>query len=287
MANSPFITTATGADFAQRVLETSHQRLVLVDFWAGWCAPCRQLMPILEKLANEFQGQFLLVKVDTDTEQALAGQCKIRSLPTVQLFKDGQVVDQFLGALPETQVRSFLEKHLPRVDEQLLAQARQQLAASHYTAAAELIEQARALDAQSTGLFITELQLKLALSEYDAVHSMLEHTPLDAVNAPEVLIARGQLHFAAIVRDAPPLAELETRLQTDSNDSLAHYQLAAHLITAGQFDAAIDRLLALMQKDRQFNDEAPRKALLMLFDMLGNQDERVAPARARMARLLF
>ncbi|MBB1073365.1 thioredoxin [Rhodoferax sp. 4810] len=287
MADSPFITIATGADFAQRVLETSRQHPVLVDFWAGWCAPCRQLMPVLEKLANEFQGQFLLVKVDTDAEQALAGQCKIRSLPTVQLFKDGQVVDQFLGALPEVQVRAFIEKHLPRAAEQLLVEARRHLVKSDLSTAAELIEQARALDAQAKNLFITELQLKLAAGDYDTANLMLEHTPLDLVNAPEVLTARGQLHFAAIVKDTPMADVLETHIETHPDDSLAHYQLAAHLITTGQFATAIDRLLALMQKDRQFNDEAPRKALLMVFDMLGNHDERVAPARARMARLLF
>ena len=142
MTDSAHIAAVTAADFERIVIQGSFERPVLVDFWADWCAPCRQLMPILSRLVEEFNGQFFLAKVDTEAEQALAAQFGVRSLPTVQLFKNGQAVDQFMGALPEGQIREFLSRHISRASDRLLDQARQSIAEGDMSGAKGLIERA-------------------------------------------------------------------------------------------------------------------------------------------------
>ena len=144
MADSAFVVTLNAGNFRQVVIEGSFQRPVLVDFWADWCAPCRALMPVLAKLAEAYDGKFLLGKLDTEAERDLAAQFGIRSLPTVQLFKGGKPVDQFMGALPEAQVRAFLDRHLPREADLLVARAEALIGTGNLIDAAALIAQARA-----------------------------------------------------------------------------------------------------------------------------------------------
>jgi putative thioredoxin len=140
MANSPHVVSVTTESFHQVVVQGSHERPVLVDFWADWCAPCRMLMPVLASIADSYGGKLLVAKVNTEEEQGLAAEYGIRSLPTVQLFKDGRPVDQFMGALPEPQIRQFLEQHLPRESDQLLARAQGLLSAGDLEGAARMIE---------------------------------------------------------------------------------------------------------------------------------------------------
>jgi len=286
MADSPHVVNVTEANFEQVVVAGSARRPVLVDFWADWCAPCRQLMPTLARLADEYGGAFLLAKVDTEAEQALAAAFGIRSLPTVQLFKDGRPVDQFMGALPEGQIREFLGRHIESESDRRLAAAAERMASGELDAAAALIAEVRAADPDNAKLFNAEVQLAMARGDHQAATELLERTPIELANDPELARLRGRLAFASAAVDAPPQAECESRLAADPTDSEARYSLAARQVLAGDYQGALDNLLALMQRDRGYGDDAARKGILMVFDLLGD-DALVPTYRAKLSRLLY
>ncbi|WP_295541115.1 thioredoxin [uncultured Thiohalocapsa sp.] len=286
MTESPYVVNVTEADFEQVVIAGSSQRPVLVDFWADWCAPCRQLMPILAKLADELGGAFLLAKVDTEAEQSLAAAFGIRSLPTVQLFKDGRPVDQFMGALPEGQIREFLSRHIERESDRRIAAAAEHISNGALDTAASLLAEVRAEDPDNKHLFPAEVRLALARGDYDAAADMLEHTPLELATDPAVARLRGELAFTAAAAAAPAPAACEARLADAPDDSAARYGLAAQQVLAGDYAAALDNLLVLMRKDRGYGDDAARKGMLMIFDLLGD-DPLVSTYRAKLSRLLY
>jgi putative thioredoxin len=287
MADSPYIVTLTAANFESVVIEGSFDRPVLVDFWADWCAPCRMLMPILAKLAEDYRGRFILAKLNTEEERALAGQFGIRSLPTVQLFKDGQPVDQFMGALPEAQVREFLERHLPRASDDLVDQALGMIAAGDVEGAERLIERARAEDPESARIALAELHLTAARGDLDEAQTRLDRLPIELSDDPEVRALRGQLRFASALADAPSVAELEARLSADPKDSEACYQLAGHRVLEGDYQGALELLLELVKRDRSYGEDAARKGMLAVFDLLGGAGELVTQYRARMMNALY
>lgn len=286
MADAPNTVTVTAENFQSLVLDASYDRPVLVDFWADWCAPCRMLMPILAKLADEYRGRFTLAKVNTEEQQALAAQFGIRSLPTVQLFISGQPVDQFMGALPEGQIREFIDRHLPRPSDGLLAQAQGFMAAGDLESAQILIDRAREQDPENARLALADLQLLAARGQIDEAQSAIDRLPIDLANEPEVLALRAQLRFIAELADAPPEAELVTRLADHPHESLTRYQLAAYQVMRGDYEAALENLLTLMKRDRAFQDDAGRKGMLAVFDLLGAGD-LVARYRAKMMNALY
>ncbi|MCF7977458.1 MAG: thioredoxin [Chromatiaceae bacterium] len=287
MTDSAHIAAVTATDFEQIVIQGSFERPVLVDFWADWCAPCRQMMPILSRLAEEFKGQFFLAKVDTEAEQALAAQFGIRSLPTVQLSKNGQAVDQFMGALPEGQIREFLSRHISRASDQLLDQARQAMADGDLNAASALIERAKQDDPDNSRVFIAQVQLKAVEGDAAGALELLEHTPLDLAADPELAAIRGRLAFSAAVADAPAAEALQTTLKANPGDNDARYQLAAHQVLAGDNEAALENLLTLLKRDRQYGDDAARKGMVAIFDLLGGSGELVSRYRAKMLSSLY
>jgi len=290
MPDSPFIFDVDASNFEQIVLHGSQQVPVLVDFWAGWCQPCQILMPLLAKLADEYQGSFILAKVDTEQQSALAAGFGIRSLPTVKLFRDGTPVDEFMGALPEAEIRSFLDRHLPRaVDDPAvvdpIAQAEQRLLVADPTGALDLLMQARADDPTNPRVATTIARLQAANGDLDAAEQSLAELPAEAQKEPEVTQMRAQLFFDRVSLDAGPPELIAQRLAAMSNDSEARFQMAAHQIRDNDVEGAMENLLQLLQQDRGFGDDAARHALLRVFEMLGD-DPAVGRIRTRMFTLL-
>ena len=287
MGDSPHIVTITAENFQQVVIDGSYQQPILIDFWADWCAPCRALMPILAKLADEYRGQFILAKLDTEAEREIAAQFGIRSLPTVQLFKDGAPVDQFMGALPEAQVREFLDRHIERESDSLLEQAQTAIENGDLDGAAELIEQIRTTEPNNTKVWIAEIQLKASAGDTQGAEDMIERLPLDLINDPEIAALKGKLRFAGVLADAPTPDQLIARLDINPRDSEARYQLAAYRVTEGDMEGALENLFELVKTDRAYGDDAGRKGMLMVFDLLGGDGALVTRYRSKMMTALY
>ena len=285
MADSPHVVNVTAADFERVVVEGSRQRPVLVDFWAEWCGPCRMLTPTLVKLADSYHGKLLVAKVNTEQEQALAQQFGIRSIPAAKLFRNGQVVDEFMGALPETSIREFIDRHIPRESDRLAAQAQQALLQGDADRARALLDAARQMDPENPRVMMAQAQYHATLGDMAAAEEVLDQLPYDEAQKPEVIAFRAHIHFDAVAMKAPPPEALQARIAADPADSAARYQLAAHHVIAEQYEQAMEQLFLLMQKDRKYKDDAGRKGLLMLFDVLGS-DPLVTRYRSRMFNLL-
>jgi len=285
MSDSPYIQEVTAENFEQVVIHGSMERPVLVDFWASWCQPCQMLMPVLAKLAEEYQGRFILAKVNTEEQQAVAAQFGIRSIPDVRLFHGGREVDGFTGALPESAIREFLDKHIPRESDSTVEQAMQALAAGDTASAITALEAAAAADPDNPRIPVALAQTHMTAGDWEAAKAALDRLPASEQDQPEVARLLGQLHFASEAPPAQDLPELEARLAADENDSEARYRLAMGLVLQQRFEQAIEHLLTLMRKDRQYGDDAARKALLRLFDMLGD-DPLAQDGRRRLFNLM-
>jgi putative thioredoxin len=278
---------ATTDSFETAVLRKSLQTPVLVDFWAEWCGPCKQLGPILEKLAGEYGGAFELAKIDVDKEPQLAGAFQVRSIPTVFLVKDGQVVDGFPGVLPEGQLRQFLQHHgiepaapggeeAPVTDvEPIDPQAEVERLRAEITATPDKPE--------------LKLDLALALARTgatDEAERLLDALPANLAHDDRSVRARAQLGFAALLRDAPSVQELEAALAADEGDLRARHLLGAHHLVAGRNEAALEQFIEMLRRDRNFDDGLPRKALIDAFRVVDDA-ELVGRYRRRMSSLLF
>lgn len=271
--------------FETEVLQASLTTPVLVDFWATWCEPCKTLGPMLEKLAAEYNGAFRLGKVDVDKQQELAGMFGIRSVPTVVLVKDGQVLDGFAGALPEGQLREFLSRHVQPLEaaEQAIEQ---EAAPENPEQAIDRLQQAIAAEPGKS-----ELKLELALAlmragQTDAAEAALMGLPANLAIDARAVRLRSELDLAHALKDAPTRAELQQRLQTDTGDWAARDQLGVRLLLEGDAEAGLEQFLLILQKARDWNDGQARKRLLAAFATLDDA-ELVGRYRRRMASLLF
>ncbi|MDB6163738.1 MAG: trxA [Xanthomonadaceae bacterium] len=278
---------ATTASFEADVLKRSLQVPVLVDFWAAWCGPCKQLGPTLEKLAADYNGAFLLAKVDVDAEQQLAAAFQIRSIPTVMLVKDGQLVDGFPGALPEGQLREFLKHHGIEP-----AAAAPEPEASEITPSldphAEVMRLRKAVEAAPEQ---PELKLDLALALLATGNSheaeqLLDSLPANLSTDERATKARTRLKFATLVRDAPPPQILETAITSNPDDLRARYLLGMQRIVGGDPEAGLEQFLEMLQRNRGFESGLPKQALLDAFRII-DDDELVGRYRRRMASLLL
>jgi putative thioredoxin len=265
MAETPFIIDVTRENY-QEVMEASFKVPVLIDFWASWCQPCQVLMPILARLAEEYQGKFLLGKLNTEEQQEIAAQFGIRSIPNVKLFRNGQPVDEFMGALPEKAVREFLDRHVARDSDAQVAEALEQLRTGRITLALA--------QAQAAGGNIA------------AAEAALDSLPANERDKPEVAAMRNHLFFEGQLAGAPPAPELEASLAADPEDHEALFRLASRKVVEKDYEAGMELLLQLMQKDRSFGNDAGREGLLKVFELLGD-DPRVSRYRSRMANLLY
>ena len=286
MATSPYIVDVIQATFADVVIKKSHELPVLVDFWADWCGPCKMLMPVLAKLANEYAGKFLLAKVDTDEQQALAGQHGIRGLPTVKLFKDGVVVGEFSGAQPEKTIRALLDKHIPRPSDAKLAQARSAADAGDAQKALALLQTALTEDPANDRVKLQLAKLLLEQGRLDEAEAQLKSLSLTTSTQAEALAVGARLELAHIAAGAPPAAELDKAIAANPRDGAARHRRGAQQALSGDHEAALANFLEIVRSDRRFGDDAGRKAMLALFNMLGPQHEAVKRYRALLSLAL-
>ncbi len=286
MTHSPHIADVTERDFDAQVIQRSHTVPVLVDFWATWCAPCQTLMPLLARLADEYQGKFFLAKVNTDKEQKLAAQHGIRSLPTVKLFRNGSAVDGFMGAQPERAVRVLLDKYAPSESGTLIDNAvRAQLAGDTATALA-LLQQALAADPANDRAKLALARVQVALARVAEAEQTLATLAPAACDQPEAVALRAGMEFARLAESSPSLPELEQAVSANPADTEARYRLSARQVLAGRYEAAIQNLLEIVKRDRKYRDDAGRKALLAVFQLLGNTHELVKKYRPLLANAL-
>ena len=283
---SQFVVDVSTEDFETVVMTGSQNQPVLVDFWADWCAPCKQLAPVLESLAEEYQGAFLLAKVDTEAHQMLAAQVGVRSLPTVLLVINGQVADHFMGALPESEVRAFLDKHVQAPAADPLTQARALIDAGEVDSAIELLNAVVADDAENHEAFL-ELAAALNLrGDNDDAAAIVERLPAEYATHPTASRIKATAALHALIEDAPNLAECQAQHAKSPEDPEINYLLAARQAQAGQIDEAVARLLDLVRDHRAHREDGARKMLLQIFDLLGKDHPAVRNGRRRLATLL-
>jgi len=287
MMSSPYVVVVTATNFTQEVIEKSSQVPVLVDFWAEWCSPCKALMPTLIKLAESYQGQFILAKVNTDEQQQLATQYGIRSIPTLKLFRRGRVVEEVAGVQSETVLRNLIDKHRDRPADKLRLQAEAHRFAGNEAQAIEILRQACALEPSYDDIHLDLARWLLESQQVEEAEIILKALPVNIQTEPRGQLLYHLLTFARIAQQAPSHAVLEARLRADPNDHQARHQLAALQVLAEDYPAALENFLELLRRDRKFNDDAGRKGLVAVFNLLNNQGELVSRYRHQMTRLLY
>ena len=284
------IKDGSDAGFMADVVEASKSQPVIVDFWATWCGPCRQLTPSLEKAVRAARGAVKLVKIDVDKNPAYAGQLRVQSIPTVYAFVNGQPVDGFQGAVPDSQIKAFIDKLTGGGSgnsdvEQLLAMGEESLALNDLGGAAQAFAQLLTLEPGNEKAVAGMARVYLADGDIDQARQTIAMAPQDSRD-PTVQSVRAQLALAATA-PAGASAELEVRVAADPNDHQARFDLAQALAAAGDLKGAVDHLLRIVAAEREWNDQAARKQLLTIFEAAGPTSEVARDGRRRLSSLLF
>ncbi len=286
MAESPYIHNVGIQDFQALVLENSFKQPVLVDFWADWCEPCKTVMPMLAKLADEYNGKFHLAKVDTEAEQQLAAHFQIKSLPTMKLFVNGQPVDERMGALPEGEVRAFIDQYITSETDVLMAAAREASSEGRAQDALDIMNQALAKDPDNADLKIDIAQLLVSQGDDVGASALLDSLDEEGKKKEAAIKLRAEIEMAERLKNLPPIADIEQQLSDNPDNLKALVDKSNHLVARGEYDEAMQCLLRVMMLDRKFEDDAGRNGLLALFDMLGGEHPSVQKYRRKMFTLL-
>jgi putative thioredoxin len=274
-------------NFEQEVLQRSSTAPVLVDFWAPWCGPCLVLGPILEKLANEYGGAFSLARVNTEENPELAMQFQIQSIPCVMMFKEGKVVDQFVGALPESDIRQFLDRHCPQPADKLFTLAEEIRLSGNLAEAEKLYLDALALNPSHSPSHLALAKILIFTHRQDQ-----SITHLDAISSWDeeyeaATRLREVLNFASECQKAGNPEELRAKVKANPRDLEARFALASCLVAKGKYRRAMDEFLEIILRDKKYRDEAPRKAMLGIFILIGERSELADEYRTRLSRTLY
>lgn len=285
-AQPPFVFDATAENFPRLVLENSGKGPVLVYYWSPGAGPCMMLMPRLLRLAGEFGGRFLLVLFNTDELGQLARSHGVTSIPTIKVFRGGKVVDTLHGAESEDSVRKFIRQQLPDTSETLLQNALAAHSRGDSAGAVRLAAEAALADPEDTRAPLQVAKLLVLQGRYAQADDLLQALPPAAREAPELRQLATHVGFLRAARDAPPEEALRAAVAANHADLEARYQLSALRLVANDYDAAMEQLLEIARRDRSFRQDAGRHGLLALFEMLGDDDARVARYRAALNETL-
>ena len=291
---SDLIKETTTQTFVKDVIEESKRQPVLIDFWAPWCGPCRQLTPVLEKAVRAAKGRVKLVKMNIDEHPAVPGQMGIQSIPAVIAFVNGQPADGFMGALPESQVNAFIEKitkGVPAVGEpniaEIISDAETVLAEGDAATAAQIYAEALAIDATNVPALAGLAKCYLAADAIDQAKQTLEMVPEAKRNDAAVTAVQAAIDLADQAKSVGPVVELEQKVAANPLDHQARFDLATALNAMGKRREATDHLLEIVKLDRKWNDDGARKQLVQLFEAWGGADEATVEGRKRLSTILF
>ncbi len=277
--------------FVKDVIEESKRQPVLVDFWAEWCGPCKQLTPVLEKAVKGAKGKVKLVKMDIDKHPAIPGQMGIQSIPAVIAFVNGQPADGFMGALPESQVTAFIERltkgAVAGETKDLLKEADAALAQGNAAAAADLYAQVLEEDGANVPAIAGLARCYVATGALEQAKKTLAMVPESKRNDAAVAAARAALEVAEQANSVGPVAELEQKVNANALDHQARFDLAVALNAKGKRQEAVDHLMEIVRRDRKWNDDGARKQLVQFFDAWGPTDEATVNGRKRLSSILF
>src|SRR5262245_52537402 len=284
---SEYTKTVTDADFDQVVIEGSRRTPVVVDFWAPWCGPCRMLTPVLEKLAADYQGKFLLAKVNADENPMLSQRYAVRSIPCVIAFVDGEAVDQFLGARPESDVREFLDRLLPTGGEVLRRAAEEQTGKGNLEGALDLLNQAAAQEPNNELVLADLVETLLDLNRVEAARQAGANLGLLRARHHRAAQTLARLELAEDAPQGASAAVLEARIKSNPDDLEARLALAKASARNHDYERALEELLEMLRRERTFGGDIARKTMLALFALLGNEHPLVRRYRKELAALLY
>jgi putative thioredoxin len=287
-ANSIIKNTST-AEFMRDVIQASQQVPVLVDFWAPWCGPCRQLAPLLEKAVRAAKGAVKLVKLNIDEHPEIPGQMGVQSIPAVFAFKDGQPVDGFMGAVPESRINAFISRLIGDAGggADHLAEAEAALEAGDVNLAAQIFGQALQQDRENVGAAAGLAKCYLKAGDLARAEQTLSLVPPDKAEDARVASARAELELAKKSEDSGDVDALRQAVEADPADFQARFDLALALNGRGDRQGATEQLLAILKKDREWNEDAARKQLLQFFEAWGSKDPATVSGRQKLSSLLF
>jgi putative thioredoxin len=290
--NADLIKDSNTKQFKVDVLDASKTQPVLVDFWAPWCGPCKALTPILEKIVREGKGKIKLVKVDIDQNPELATQMRVQSIPAVFAFVDGRPVDGFMGALPESQIKQFvdrLSKMGGRAEQiaEALVLANEQFALNDFEGAADIASQIIATEPSQAEAYAIKARGELALGLVEEASATLQAVPPDRLSDAFVVSAKAALDLTLNPVDTSATVKLEAAVATNPKDYASRLELAIILNGSGDRDAATDQLIFIIKSDRTWNEDGARKQLVQFFEAWGPKDEATLAGRRKLSAVLF